>query len=51
MTSGASSFGTLFQGNAFFSAVQKKDTIVFFTGIGAEKTNSISMIPITKRGQ
>ncbi len=35
--SGIISSSTLFQGNAHFSAVQKKDTIVFFTGAGAEK--------------
>jgi hypothetical protein len=31
------SVGNLFQGNSHFSAVQKKDTIVFFTGAGAVK--------------
>ncbi len=37
MVSGSVTFGNLFQGNAHFSAVQKKDTIVFFTGRGAIK--------------
>jgi hypothetical protein len=34
---GRSSFGTLFQKNGRFSAVQKNDSIIFFTGLGAEK--------------
>ena len=37
MNSGSSTFGSLFQGNYSFAAVQKKDTIVFFTGLGAVK--------------
>jgi N-acetylneuraminic acid mutarotase len=37
MTSGLSTISNLFQGNAGFSAVQKNDTIIFFTGSGAEK--------------
>jgi hypothetical protein len=37
MASGLSTFGSLFQGNSFFSAVQKNDTIIFFTGNGAVK--------------
>jgi N-acetylneuraminic acid mutarotase len=37
IASGSSTFGSLFQGNAKFSAVQKNNTIVFFTGLGAEK--------------
>jgi hypothetical protein len=37
VNSGSSTFGSLFQGNASFSAVHKNDTIVFFTGLGLEK--------------
>lgn len=37
MSSGAVSFGNLFQGNSHFSALQKRDTLVFFTGAGAVK--------------
>lgn len=36
-SAGTSSFGNLFQKNARFSAVQKRDSIIFFTGLGAEK--------------
>jgi hypothetical protein len=34
---GESTLGTLFQKNGQFSAVQKNDSIIFFTGLGAEK--------------
>ena len=34
---GGSTLGTLFQKNGQFSAVQKNDSIIFFTGLGAEK--------------
>ena len=37
MKSGSSTFESLFQANGFFTAVNKNDTIVFFTGSGAEK--------------
>jgi N-acetylneuraminic acid mutarotase len=34
---GGSTLGTLFQKNGRFSAVQKNDSIIFFTGLGIEK--------------
>ena len=44
--SGSSSFSNLFQGNASFSAVQKNNSIVFFTGAGTEK-NKFDIYNIT----
>ena len=46
MNSGRSTFSSLFQRNANFSAVAKNDTIVFFTGQGAEK-NKFDIYDIT----
>lgn len=37
MNSGTVTMGSLFQGNAFFSAIQKKENLIFFTGLGLEK--------------
>ncbi len=46
MITGAVSYGSLFQGNWRFSAVEKNDTIVFFTGEGGAVKNKFDIYAI-----